>query len=76
MDADVWDGEACGLADPAADLDEAEAEGVELEACGLGCEEPAAELVEQPVGGGVQQQAEGVGPEAMVAEAIGRGGRS
>ena len=28
--------------------------------------------VEQPVGGGMQQQAEGVGPEAVVAEAVGR----
>ena len=53
MDADIWDGEARGFTDPAADRDEAEAEGIELEACGLGREEPAAELIEQPVGGGV-----------------------
>src|SRR5688572_10314282 len=53
------------FADPAADFDEAQAEGIELQPGGLGGEQPAAELVEQPVGGGVQQQAEGIGPEAV-----------
>src|SRR6186997_1393969 len=71
MNADIRDAEVSAFADPAADLDDAEPEGVELEASGLGGEEPASELVEQPVGGGVQEEAEGVGPEAVIAEAIG-----
>src|SRR5215212_1147992 len=72
--ADLGDGGEGAFANPAADLDEAEAEGIELQASGLGCEEPATELIEQPVGGGVQEQAEGVGPEAVVAEAVGAEG--
>ena len=62
------------LADPAADLDEAQAEGVELHARGSGLQQEPAQGVEQPVGGGMQQQAELVGPEAMAAEAIGEAG--
>ena len=58
------------LAHPAGDLEEPQAEGVELEACRVGGHQPAAEGVQQPEGRGVQQQAEGVGPEAVVAEAV------
>ena len=36
VDADIGDGEVGAFADPAADLDEAEAEGIELQASGLG----------------------------------------
>ena len=36
VDTDIWEAEVGALANPAADLDDAEAEGVELEACSLG----------------------------------------
>ena len=35
LDTDIRDGAVGAFADPAADLDDAEAEGVELEACHL-----------------------------------------
>jgi hypothetical protein len=59
------------LADAAGDLDQAQAQGVELNVGGRGAGEPAAEGVQEPEGGGVQDDAEGVGPEAAVAEAVG-----
>jgi hypothetical protein len=62
------------LAHPAADLDETEAQGVQLEAGDAGLHEVAAQRVEQPVGGGMQQEAELIGPEAVAAEAIGEAG--
>ena len=68
--ANVGDGEVGAFAYPAADLDDAEAEGVELEGGNLGLEQPASELIEEPVGGRVEQKAESVGPEAMIAEAV------
>ena len=70
-DADVGDVGEEAFADLAADLYDAEAEGVELETGGRGCEQPAAELIEQPGGGGVQEQTGGVGPETVIAEAVG-----
>jgi hypothetical protein len=54
--------------DPATALDSAKAQGIELVAGSPGRDEPAAEQVEQPEGGGVGQAAEGVGPEAMIAD--------
>ena len=69
VDAHVRRGEVGAFADPAADLDDAEAQGVELEAWGPGREEPASELIEQPEGRGMEEESERVGPETMVAEA-------
>ena len=62
------------LPDPAADLEEAQPEGVELHAGHAAPDQPAAQGIEQPVGGGVQEQPELVGPEAVAAEAIGEAG--
>ena len=59
------------FADAAGDLEEAEAEGVELVVSRLGPGKPAAQGVEEPIGRQMQEQAEVVGPEAMVAEAVG-----
>ena len=71
------EGEAdgCGeLADASADLEQAEPQGIELQAWQAEAGEPASEGVEQPVGGGMEQQAELVGPEAMATETIGEAG--
>lgn len=46
------------LADPAADLDETDPQGVQLEAGDASLHEFAAQRVEQPVGGGMKQEAE------------------
>src|SRR5262249_40859906 len=62
------------LADPATDLDETETEGVELQARATALDQKSAQCVEQPVGGGMQQQAELIGPEAVAAEAIRKAG--
>jgi len=62
------------LADPAADLDEAQAQGFELQARHPRLVQEPTQRVEQSVCGGVEQQAELVGPEAMAAEAIGETG--
>jgi hypothetical protein len=62
------------LAEPAANLDEAQPEGTELRACDPGLDQEPTQRVEQPVGGGVQQQTELVGSAAMAAEAIGEAG--
>lgn len=58
--------------EPTTDLEEQEPECVELQARHAPLEEPAAQGVQEPVGGGMQEQAELVGPEVMVAQAIGR----
>ena len=65
MVAGEVEAEAAGqLADAAIDLEQAQ--GVELDLGGLteALDQPAAEGVQQPVGGGMQQQTELVGPEA------------
>jgi hypothetical protein len=62
------------LAHPAADLDEAQAHGIHLPARHARLHEPAPNGIQEPVGGGVQQQAELVGPEARATEAIGEAG--
>src|SRR5215831_12048074 len=62
------------LTHPAADLDQAEAQRVELHARAAGPYQGAAQCIEQPVGGRVQQQTKLVGPEAMAAEAVGKAG--
>jgi hypothetical protein len=65
-------GEEC--TDAPADLAETQAQGVEWEGrVALGAE-PAAQGVEEPVGGRVQEEAELVGPEAMVTPAVGDAG--
>src|SRR5262245_37838492 len=67
--------DACGeLADASADLEEAEPEGIELEAWDTESGQPAAEGVEEPVGGGVEEESELVGPEAVAGEAVGEAG--
>ena len=59
---------------PPADLEQAQPQGVELQRRVALRAEPAAQRVEQPVGGHVQEQAELVGPEAAVAQAVGEAG--
>src|SRR4051812_33533254 len=54
------------LPHPPADLEQAQPEGVELEARGPGGGQPAAERVQEPAGGGVEEHAELVGDEAVV----------
>src|SRR5260221_12006180 len=72
MTARQMEGESVRLlAHPATDLDEAEPQGVELQAGPTGPDEQAAGRVEPPVGGGVPQQADLVGPEGRAAQAIG-----
>jgi hypothetical protein len=60
------------LAQACADLDEAESEGVELYPRRIadGLDEPPAERIQQPVGGCMQQQTEGICPEAVIAQAV------
>src|SRR5262249_59635184 len=55
-----------------ANLEHAQGEGAERQTGHAHLSEPAPEGIEQPVGGGMQQQAKLVGPEAMAAEAIGK----
>ncbi len=62
------------FADTAADLEQAQTERVEVERRVALTAEPTAQRVEEPVGGGVQEQAELVGPEAVVTQAIGDAG--
>ncbi len=52
------------FADTGADLEQAQAEGVELERRVVLGAQPATEGVEQAGGGGVREEAELVGPEA------------
>src|SRR5215212_1543991 len=59
------------LPDPAADLEQPQAQGIHLSAGGISPGEPAAQGVQQPVGGGMQEQAELVRPEAVVGQAVG-----
>ena len=62
---------AGGLANASADFEELGAEGFDLgRAPGLG--QLQAEQVDQVVGGCVQEQAKGVGQEAVTAQAVGR----
>lgn len=58
------------LAHPAADLDQAQTQGAQMEACSTGLAEPALEGIEQPVGCGMQQQAKLISPEAMATESV------
>src|SRR5579884_3663952 len=58
------------LADAAAELEQVQPQGVELVGGGGRVGEPATQGVEQPIGGGMEQEAEGVRPEAMVAEPV------
>src|SRR5215216_988679 len=59
------------LADPAADLDQAQAQRREGRARDAGGAQPPAQRVEQPEGGGVEEEAELVGPEPMAGQAVG-----
>jgi hypothetical protein len=62
---------AAVLPNPTADLAEAEAQGAELEVGHVELSQPAADGVEQPGGGAVQQEAKLGGPERVAAQAIG-----
>src|SRR5207248_4873327 len=61
------------FADASADLEQAQAQGVELEVGGRteALDQPVAKGMQQPVGSGMQQQPELVGPEAVVVQVIG-----
>src|SRR5919202_2399255 len=60
--------------DAAPDLDQAQAEGIELHMRMATGGEPAAQRVEEPVDGCMQDEAELIGPEAMIAQAVGEAG--
>src|SRR5215217_2568004 len=58
--------------DPAADLDQPQAERSELHPGDAGVAQPTAEGTEQPIGGGEEQEAELVGAKAVAGEAVGK----
>lgn len=61
--------DACGkLEDPAADLEDHEAQGFDPHRGNLGALEPGADRIEQPVGGRGEEQAELVRPEIATPE--------
>jgi len=62
------------LADQPTDLDEPEAEGVELHTGNAELDQPVPECVQEPVGRGVQQEPELIGPEGMIAQPVGKAG--
>ena len=62
------------LPDAAADLEQPQAEGVQLHPLDPPRPQPTPQRIEQPVGRRVQQQPELVGAEAMVTEAISKAG--
>jgi hypothetical protein len=62
------------LPDPAADLDQAQPRRVQLHPRNFEFGQPTADRVEQPAGRPVQQEAELVGPEPVVAQAVGEAG--
>src|SRR5215207_6195872 len=57
----------------ATDLEQTEPQRVQLHPLDL-APEPAAQSIEQPIGGRMQQEPELVGPEAVVAETVGEAG--
>jgi hypothetical protein len=59
------------FAHPAADLDQAQAQRIELQGSDLGDGQTAAQVVQQPVRRGGEQEPEGVRPEPMVAQPVG-----
>ncbi len=60
----------CQFSDPASNLDESKSQGVELRSTRTAFDQLPPQSVHQPVGAGVQEQAELVGYEAVAAEAI------
>src|SRR5919197_4064142 len=60
--------------DAATDLEQAQAEGIELHRRMASGGEPAAQRVEEPVDGCMQDEAELIGPEAMSTQAVGEAG--
>ena len=62
------------LPHPAGDLEQPQPEGVELHPWYPTLDQPAAQRIQQPVGGGMQEQPELVGPEAVAAQAVGEAG--
>lgn len=62
------------LADPAADLQQVQAQRVEPQRSDAHLPQLAPEGIEQPIGGGMQQRAELIGPEAVTLEPVGEAG--
>jgi hypothetical protein len=62
------------FAHAAANLEQPQTEGVELQMRESASGEPATEGIEEPVDGSMQGQAEGIGPEAVVTQAVGEAG--
>ena len=58
------------LTDSGADFEHTQSEGVELEGFVSGGDEPAAQGVQEPVGSRVEEQAELIGDETVITEAI------
>ena len=63
---------ADSFAHPAADLDQTQAQRGELEAGEPHLPQPASQGIQQPVRGGMQEQAKLVGPETMATEPVGK----
>jgi hypothetical protein len=61
-------------ADPAANLDEAQAQRVEVQPGGACRQQRPSQGIEQPVGRRMEEQAKLLGPEAVAAETIGKAG--
>ena len=61
-------------ADPSADLEQPQAQGVELEVRMATVRQPAAQGIEQPIGRRMQDQPEVVGAEATIAQPVGVAG--
>jgi hypothetical protein len=65
--------EACGVcAHPASDFEQTQAQRSEPQGRDARLAQPAPQQVEEPVGSGMQQETELVGPEAVTTEAVGK----
>jgi len=62
------------VADPATDFEQPEAQGIQLHAGHAARAEPTSDRVEQPIGGGMKEEPELIGPEGVVTQAIGEAG--
>jgi hypothetical protein len=58
------------VTDPTADLDQTQPKGRKLQMGDVQASQPAANGVQEPVGAGVEEQAELIGPEPMATEPI------
>ncbi len=62
------------LGDTATDLAQTQAQRVHQHRCDAHGHQPAAQRVQEPLGRGVEQQAERVGPEAVITEPVAEAG--